>query len=101
MTVGSVTYATEGGRDNDKHLLITVALEDSQGNAVVGASVSIDLFLDGSLDAARTGTTGGNGTVTFSRKNAASSTYITEVTSVTAAGLDWDGATPPNSFDKP
>ncbi|MCH7925516.1 MAG: carboxypeptidase-like regulatory domain-containing protein [Planctomycetes bacterium] len=49
VIVDSVTYATEGGKNKDKHLLVTVALVDDLGNAVSGASVSIDLFRDGSL----------------------------------------------------
>jgi hypothetical protein len=58
VTVSSVTYATEGGRKSDKHLLITVALVDDLGNPVGGASVTIELSRNGSLDAGGTGTTG-------------------------------------------
>lgn len=97
---GSDGYATQGGRYRDKHLLVTVALEDDLGNPVAGASVSIDLDLDGSPDSSGTGTTGTDGTVTFTRNNAPSGTYTTKVTDVTAAGLTWDGETPPNSFTK-
>jgi hypothetical protein len=100
VTVSSVTYATEGGRNSDKHLLITVALVDDLGNPVGGASVTIELSRNGSLDAGGTGTTGAGGTLTFSRKNARSGTYTTEVMNVTAAGLTWDGATPFNEFVK-
>lgn len=96
ISVASITYATEGGRNSDKHLLITVAL----GTPVAGASVSIELFRDGNLDASGTGTTGTDGTVTFSRKNAGSGTYTTTVMDVTASGLTWDGLTPPNAFPK-
>ena len=70
------------------------------GNQVSGASVSIDLFRDGSLVGSGTGTTGTDGTVTFTLKNAASGCYTTTVTDVTAAGLTWDGITPANDFDK-
>jgi hypothetical protein len=100
VSVNSVTYATEGGRRGDKHLLITVALADDVGNPVSGASVSIELSRNGSLDAAGTGTTGSDGTVTFSRKNARSGDYDTEVKGVTAADLTWDGITPVNAFTK-
>jgi len=93
-------YATEGGRDGKKHLLITVALEDDFGNPVAGASVSIELFRDGPLYTSGTGTTGTDGTATFKVANAPSGTYITTVTHVTAAGLTWDGVTPENSFTK-
>jgi hypothetical protein len=94
VSVTSISYATEGGRYGDKHLFITVALS----TPVTDASVSIDLYRDGTLDSSGTGTTGTDGTVTFSRKNAPSGLYTTVVTDVTAPGLTWDSVTPPNSF---
>ncbi len=102
VSVTSVDYATEGGKNKDKHLTITVALVDDLGNPVAGASVSIDLDntdTGGSWTGA--GTTGTDGTVTFSLKNAPSGTYTTTVTNVIAAGLTWDPtSTPPNQFTK-
>ena len=67
---------------------------------VGGASVSIDLFLDGGFLAPGSGTTGTDGTLTFTLKNASSGIYTTTVTDVTAAGLTWDGSTPANEFCK-
>lgn len=98
--VDSVTYATEGGKGNNLHLLITVALVDNLGNAVSGASVSIDLYLDGVLYGSATGTTGTDGKVTFKANKAPSGCYTTTVTSVIASGLTWDGLTPANQFCK-
>ncbi len=95
--VDSISYAREGGKNADKHLLVTIAIVDELANPVAGAAVSIELSVDGSLDAAGTGTTGSNGTVTFSRKNAANGCYTTEVTGVTATGLTWNRLTPSNS----
>ena len=102
VSATSITYATEGGKFQDKHLLITIALldDDDIRNPVSGASVSIDLYRDGSKIASGTATTGSSGTITFSLKNAASGLYKTVVTGVTASGLIWDGITPPNEFDK-
>ena len=100
VSVASITYSTEGGKNSDKHLNITVALLDDLGQAVSGASVSIDLFRDGSFAGADTGTTGTDGTVTFSLKNAKSGCYTTTVTDVTADSLKWDGVTPANEFCK-
>jgi len=100
VSVDSITYATEGGKNDDKHLSIAVALLDNLDNSVAGASVSIDVSLDGSLYASGTGTTATDGTVTFKVPNAPSGTYTTKVTGVTAEGLTWYGDTPPNSFDK-
>ena len=98
--VNSISYATEGGKNNDKHLLITVALLDDLGGPVSGASVSIDLYRGGSLVGSGTGTTGTDGAVTFILRKAKSGCYTTEVTTVTADGLTWDGVTPANEFCK-
>lgn len=100
-SVDSITYETEGGRNNDKHLNVTVALVDDLGNPVGDASVSIRL--DNTTTGQSwtdTGTTGLDGTVTFSLKNAPSGTYTTTVTDVTATGLTWDDETPANGFKK-
>lgn len=99
-TVNSISYSTEGGKNNDKHLNITVAIVDDLGDPVAGASVSIGLNLNGSLFTSGNGTTGTNGTVLFGLKNAPSGTYTTVINNVTAAGLTWDGVTPPNNFTK-
>jgi subtilisin family serine protease len=97
VVVQSVTYATRGG---NRHLDVIVKLVDSAGNPVGGASVSIRLFRDGTLLWSPAGTTGSNGTVTFSINNAPSGTYTTKVNSVSASGLTWDGITPPNIYTK-
>ncbi|MFQ5860631.1 MAG: S8 family serine peptidase [Dehalococcoidia bacterium] len=101
VSVDSITYATQGGKNQDKHLLITIALVDDLGNPVAGASVSVTL--ENTTTGASwsgTGITGENGTVTFSLKNAPAGDYTTTVTDVTADGLTWDGVTPPNGFNK-
>ena len=100
VTVDSITYATEGGKYQDKHLLITIAVIDDMGGVVSGASVSINISRDANVVASGTGTTGTDGTVTFSLKNARSGHYETDVTDVSATGLTWDGLTPANGFDK-
>ena len=100
VTVGSITYTTEGGKNGDKHLNIHVSVVDDLGNSVANASVSIEIYLNALLKAIGTGTTGSNGVVTFSYKNAPSGHYETKVTAVTASGLSWDGSTPANGFDK-
>ncbi|MCH7529828.1 S8 family serine peptidase [Patescibacteria group bacterium] len=100
VIVNSITYVTEGGKNSDKHLLITIAVVDDFGAAVSGALVSIDLSRDGSVIASGNGTTGTDGMLTFSLKNAKSRCYETNVTNVTADGLTWDGLTPANGFCK-
>ncbi len=100
VSVDSITYSTEGGKDGKKHLNIIVALVDDLGGSVGGASISIDTYRGETLYATGTGTTGTDGTVTYRLNNAPSGTYTTTVTNVTAAGLTWDGITPPNEFTK-
>jgi subtilisin len=98
VSVDSITYATEGGKNANKHHLFTVALVDDLGNPVAGASVSVTVENTTTGDA-RSGS-GTTGTLTFSWKNAKSGHYTTTVTNVTAEGLAWDGVTPPNDFTK-
>jgi len=100
VSVESITYATTGGRNQDRHLLVTVTLKDNAEVVVSGASVSIDLHLGSTIFDSATGTSGDNGTVTFQYNNAPSGTYTTTVTNVSADGLTWDGNTPTNSFNK-
>lgn len=96
-----IEYATTGGKYRDKHLLVTVTLADNLGDLVAGASVAAD-FYNGSPPpvSSGNGTTGTDGSVTFTIKNAANGTYTTVVTQGNAAGLFWDGTTPGNSFTK-
>ena len=98
VSVLSVTYSGEGGKNKDKHLLITIALVDDLGDLVSGASVSIDLLLtDGSFVGSGTGTTATDGSITFSLKNAPSGCYTTTVTDVTASGLEWSPTGTPSN----
>lgn len=95
VSVYSITYSTEGGKNSDKHLNVTVALVDDLGHAVSDASVSITLSHDSGSSWGGTGTTGSDGTVTFSLKNAPSGCYQTTVTNITAEGLTWYGGDTP------
>jgi polyhydroxybutyrate depolymerase len=100
VSVDSITYATAGGPASDRHLKITVALADDVANPVGGATVSIEVFRDGSFYAPATDITGVNGAVTFQLKNAPSGCYTTTITDVTSVGLTWDGQTSANEFCK-
>jgi subtilisin len=99
VSVSGFTYTTTGGRDGNKHLSVTVALVDDLGGPVAGASVSSLLEHDSGSSWPFTGTTGSDGTVTFSLSNAPSGWYTTEVTDVTAGGLTWDDGNPANVSD--
>ncbi len=101
VSVKSITYSTQGGKNSDKDLDITIFLVNNLGNPVAGASVSITLT-DTTLGASwsGSGTTGTDGTVTFKLVNAPSGSYTTTVNSVIATGLNWDGITPANGYYK-
>lgn len=99
-SVDSITYNTVGGKNQDKHLLTTVALVDDLGSQVAGALVTIDTYLDASLYVQGADTTGTDGTITYRLKNAPSGYYETIVIYVVAEGLIWEGATPPNGYQK-
>lgn len=100
VSISSITYSTQGGKNQDKHLDITVALVDKSNNPVASASVSIDLSRDSVLAYSGTGTTGSDGKTIFKYNNAPSGYYSTEVTDVIASGYTWDGVTPSNGFNK-
>jgi hypothetical protein len=99
VSVSGFTYATTGGRDGKKHLSVTVALVDDLGDPVAGASVSILLEHDLGSSWTFTGTTGSDGTVTFSLPNAPFGCYTTVVTDVTEGELTWDDGDPANVSD--
>ncbi len=98
VSVDSVKYSTEGGKNGDKHLTVSVHVSGS-GNNVSGALVSIQLS-NGSSSWTATGTTTSIGNLDFTLKKSPSGTYTTTITNVVASGLTWDGITPPNSFTK-
>lgn len=100
VLIESIIYATNGGKNNDRHLTVTVSLKDGEENPVAGASVSISLYLNGNQLSTGTDTTGLNGAVSFALNNAPSGTYTTVITGINAGELNWDGETPENSYTK-
>jgi len=99
-TVGvtSIEHSTEGGKNKDKHLNSLVTVQDDVGNFVSGATVYT------TLNNTTTGTTwigsattGDDGKVLFSLKNAPSGCYQMTIDNVVIDGLTWDGQTPANS----
>jgi subtilase family serine protease len=95
VAVTSIGYTPQGSG-----LGISVALQNNLGQPVSGASVSIEVYLNGKAYASGTGTTGSAGTVAFGLRRAPKGTYTTTVTKVSAAGLTWNGVTPSNSYTK-
>jgi subtilisin len=98
VSVTSIIYATSGGKNSNKNLVVTIAV--GAGNDVVsGATVSFTLT-NGSSSWNGSGTTGTGGTISATLNNAPSGTYRTTIHSVSASGLTWDGVTPANGFTK-
>ena len=95
VTISSIDYSLSR---NAKHMYVSVQLDP----VVVGASVSIAVYLNGGSSPYYTGTvtTDTVGVAKFTLVNAPSGTYSTVVTDISAAGYTWDGGYPENSFEK-
>ncbi|RLL89266.1 peptidase S8, partial [Mesotoga sp. HF07.pep.5.2.highcov] len=95
VTVSNISYSLSR---NAKHMYVSVQLEPF----VVGASVSIEVYLNSGSSPyfAGTITTDTSGVTKFTVVNAPSGTYSTVVTDISAAGYTWDGGYPENSFEK-
>ena len=97
----SVSYVTEGGKNSDKHLLVTFTADDGGGNPVSGVTFSHTLNnSNGGSWGPVTGTTGADGKVTFTLKNAPKGTYSVTVHSASDDTLTWDKAQPTDTLDK-
>ena len=99
-SVACIIYNTEGGKNGDKHILITVRVVDDTGAPLANAQVDIDVTRDNTGIGGGSALTNGSGEVTFTSKNARNGIYETTVTNVTAAGISFDGNTPANAFNK-
>ncbi|HDP78284.1 MAG TPA: peptidase S8, partial [Mesotoga infera] len=95
VTVSNVSYSLSR---NAKHMYVSVQLDP----VVVGASVSVAVYLNGGISQYLTGTTITDtvGVAKFTVVNAPSGTYTTVVTDITAAGYTWDAGYPENSYEK-
>lgn len=98
VVVKKITYATSGGRNQDRHLDVSVYLEDEE-NPLVGAEVTVTVNLDGEPYHSTSGTTNSAGLFDFSINNAPSGTYTTIVDSVNGRPLE-NAETPTNVFQK-
>lgn len=91
MSVVGIDYSISGGRTKDRDLNIAVTIQDESQNPVSGAAVRIEGFYNGGSFGTSTSTTGTNGVAVFVVQRAPSGHYDTEVLSVTATGMVWDG----------
>lgn len=102
-TIGAtdITFATEGGRYGTAHLLIGVVIEDTSGQPIANASVTISVRYPNGATSSYNGTSGSNGATTFKITNAPSGSYTVTVTNVSASGLTWDGSQHSETWTKP
>ena len=95
VTVDTITYDGTGGKNNDVHLLVGVALS----SPIVEAAVSVTLYRNESVFGSATGLTDSSGVAHFKARKAPAGAYTTVVTGIT--GADWDGLYPANGTDWP
>ncbi|MDP9021847.1 MAG: glycoside hydrolase family 6 protein [Actinomycetota bacterium] len=100
LTVSQIEYSTNGGKHNDRHLNVSVAVTDAT-NPVPDATVTVDVYRNAVLQFRQTSTTGADGTVTFGYNNHRNGCYTTDVTLIQAAELSiTDPEEPANSYAK-
>ena len=85
----------------DKNVKIDVAIVDDLGNPVSGASVTPEVFVNGSSIGTATGTTNGSGVAGFRLRGTSNGDCIEmDVLTVVASGLAYDGSEPANGYLK-
>lgn len=99
-TVSSILYSTDGGKNHDLHLTVTLFVVDDLGNPVSGATVSVTLNNDSGASWNGSAQTDASGHVAFKLNKAPSGCYNTVVNSLSATGLTWNGITPLNGLCK-
>jgi hypothetical protein len=80
LLVESISYQTSGGRNNDRHLTVTVAIADADGHPAAG--VSVEVVVANTTTGASwqgTSTTDSNGNASFSINNHPAGCYETDV----------------------
>jgi subtilisin family serine protease len=97
-TVDAISFANVGGGGKD--LGITIGVAYGLVAPVAGAAVSGQLLKSGAVFSQLNGTTGVNGSVTFTIKNPRNGMFSVVITSVVKSGLTWDSLTPINSVTR-
>lgn len=90
MHIAEISYLTQGGKNNNRNLLISIRVEDSLGQPVSSANLSISVNRDGSLFGTGSGTTNSSGEVQFENRNFPLGCYETTITSLTHSNFVWD-----------
>ncbi|MFZ9887959.1 MAG: S8 family serine peptidase [Myxococcota bacterium] len=91
-TASAVYVAHIGYRDSRRDMKVDVSLDQTTDVVPVGASVSIALYLNGSLYGTATSTTSSSGIASFNVRRAPSGDYVTRVESVRFGDVPWDAS---------
>lgn len=91
-----VEWSTFGGKNGTNNLRITLTLLDNTSTPVNGATISVNLYLNNNLYDLASGTTGTNGSVTFTDTHAPPGPYSLIVESVVSTPA-WDHNQPSNN----
>lgn len=94
-SVSAISYSKIG-----PHIGISIAVADGSATPVAGAAVTATLYLNGDLVAEFSATTDSTGVGTYKYTKAPSGTYHLTITAIQAAGYEWDGITPENTYTK-
>jgi hypothetical protein len=95
LRVAQIEYASQGGRNNDRHLKVSVLVTDTDGTPAGGVATAVLIQHDNQSWSASS-TTDGSGTAEFGLNNAPNGCYTTTVQSLNGGEAD----TPPNNFCK-
>ena len=82
VSVDWIDYGMYGGKQNNKHLTVAVAVVDEFGSPVSGAAVSVRITRNGTGALTGQATTDSSGLAFFTISNAKAGTYTTVVTSL-------------------
>ncbi|MGM0397076.1 MAG: hypothetical protein ACQEP4_08485, partial [Bacillota bacterium] len=96
ISIEPVVWRTQGGRYDDRHLQIKLTLVDEEENAVSDATLEARLVHENG-PWSFSGTTDGDGEVTFGLNNAPDGGYELIVDEVSHDTLTWDGIQPKNN----
>ena len=98
-SVDSIAFAAGSGKES-KDVSIAIGVVYGLAAILPGAAITGHIEKDGLVLQQVNGITNNDGRLPLVVKNAPRGVYRIIITSVTSAGMDWDGRTPPNSYRK-
>ncbi|MBT4514857.1 MAG: S8 family serine peptidase [Chloroflexi bacterium] len=102
VSIEPVTWWSEGGKNRDRHLRLSMTLLDGVAAAVEGAVISVSITHESGKTKVLSGNSGTDGNVEFRINGAVAGLYTLIVTNLSHELNDWDGEQPSNAaFTKP